>query len=457
VGLRGAAHLTVALVAIAVGAPSSASAEIVRPVVDARLANGMRVVACPDPASPDVAVEVRYDVGSRDDPGGLEGLAHLAEHAMFGASKHLARGLLWRILESAGATDVNGNTSFDATVYHETVPPEALERALWVESERMGYLLESVDDASVARHRATVMSEYRERISLTRLSAVTAAVFEELFPAWHPYHHLPLGWLGSLERIEARDVRAFLGTWCGPANATLIVAGKTEPAAVLGLAAKYFGTLPPRAPPARPRLPPLPPLGARLVHVEADVKREVLRVAWTTPAFGTSGDRELDVAATLLRRELDQRMVRHAPIATWVGCGQQSLGLASIFSVEAEAAPGHHASELLAVVDEAIARLGREVAVDHFGAALLFLQHGDLFRLESNRVWASRVGLRLPLGAFPSVFDGGAASWAGVSAESMRETTRRYLSRANRVVVVVDPTGWRPASGVVARRGDREL
>jgi predicted Zn-dependent peptidase len=152
------------VLALCLVAPA-AGAQVARAVSEFRLANGLRVVVSPDPASADVSVLVRYDVGARDDPSGLTGLAHLSEHLMCDSTKHVPLGQLQRLLQGAGATNINGETAIDWTMYHETLPLDRLDLALWLESDRMGYQLEHIDEAALARDRAAVLNEYRDRVT----------------------------------------------------------------------------------------------------------------------------------------------------------------------------------------------------------------------------------------------------------------------------------------------------
>jgi predicted Zn-dependent peptidase len=173
-------------------APRSAFAELNRPVLVRRLASGLTVVICPDPSGADVSVLVSYGVGTRDEPGELYGLAHIAEHVMFTGSKHVAPGALVRLLSQAGATNVNAQTGMDRTIFHETLPPERLDLALWLESDRMGYLLDRLDEAALARERAAVLNEVRDKVTDEPLGAL-----EVLTQA--------LGGLSSPLREEVRD------------------------------------------------------------------------------------------------------------------------------------------------------------------------------------------------------------------------------------------------------------
>ncbi|HWL85378.1 MAG TPA: pitrilysin family protein, partial [Polyangiaceae bacterium] len=279
-----------------------AAPPVALPLEEHVLPNGLRVLLAPDPHMVDVSVVVRYAAGARDDPAGHEGLAHLVEHLMFTKSKHVPLRGHFHLLEGAGASDINGMTMEDDTIYRETVPPERLELALWLESDRMGYLLDTLDDDALQHQRTTVLNEYRETRVDTPLSAVPGITQAELFPAGHPYHHDATRLVQAIERTSLDDVRAFVSTWYGPSNAMLTIAGRFDPSQAMTLITRYFATLPPH-PPAVRATPPAPgPLMQTYLHVGARVSHDQLRISWITPSYGALGDAELDLAAAVLVR-----------------------------------------------------------------------------------------------------------------------------------------------------------
>src|SRR5207247_220804 len=156
------------------------------------------------------------------------------------------------------------------------------------------------DEAAVTRARAEVTNEYLATVVNEPFGDVRAMVHASLFPSWHPYHHLPIGTPASTQRITLADARAWVATWYGPANTTLVIAGKVDPAAAMALVERYFGSLPAHSPPARPLLPPLGRRGPLYLHVATSAARSQVRLAWVTPPLGTTHDLALDVAATIL-------------------------------------------------------------------------------------------------------------------------------------------------------------
>src|SRR5580698_1984507 len=235
-----------------------------------RLANGLQVVLHEDHRTPIVAVDVWYHVGSKDEAEGRHGFAHLFEHMMFQGSKHVPEDTYFRYLERAGASNVNGSTSEDRTNYFETVPRNRLELALWLESDRMGFLLDHVDQQTFAGQRDVVKNERRQNYENAPYGLVVKYVDEALFPPSHPYHHLTIGSPADLDAATLADVRRFFRTWYVPNNATLVIAG----------------------------------------DVEAGVELPRVVISWPTPPFFAAGDAELDLLARVLSAGKTSRLYK---------------------------------------------------------------------------------------------------------------------------------------------------
>src|SRR5437868_13894020 len=207
-----------------------------------RLKNGLTVIVNEDHKAPVAAVSVWYNVGSKDEPAGKTGFAHLFEHLMFNGSENLP-GDFDTYLEHIGATDMNGSTWFDRTNYFETVPGGALERALFLESDRMGHLLGAVTQGVLDNQRGVVQNEKRQNDSRPG-GLVQYEVQGTLFPEGHPYHHTTIGSMEDLDAASLDTVKQWFRDKYGPNNAVLVVAGDVKPAQVRALADKYFGDIP---------------------------------------------------------------------------------------------------------------------------------------------------------------------------------------------------------------------
>jgi zinc protease len=213
------------------------------PVETITLSNGLTVLLAPDPHARLASVVVSYGAGSADEPDGLRGLAHMVEHLAEDSSRHTAHAP--RRLQAAGGCHFNAVTSLDKTSYFESVPPERLETALWLESDRMGYAADAVTEARVDGERATVANEERDRHLDSALAAVGPFAMREIFPEWHPYAGVEDN-DRDLRDIRAKDVLAFLRTWYSPSNATLAIAGAFDRDSTVEAVNRYFGSLPAR-------------------------------------------------------------------------------------------------------------------------------------------------------------------------------------------------------------------
>jgi zinc protease len=377
---------------------------------------------------------------------------------MFIGSRHVEPGGFLRFMEQAGASNLNGVTNFDATVYFETLPPERLELALWLESDRMGYGLDRLDEAGLDRARAEVLNERRERIAETPLGAVSGMAFATLFPSWHPYHHLPIGLPASIARATLADVRAFVNTWYGPSNAVVTIAGKVDPAAAAALAEKYFGTLPAHPPPARPRVPPAAGGASTVLQVRAGVTRHEVRLLWATPALDQPGDVELDLAAAILVDRgagwLEQILLGTPRLCTQVTARQQSLELASVFEIRAIVSEGRTVDEVRSGILSALARFERGLSDDEIRRARMVYQHARLFGLESSLGLGQQLAFLAQRGPLPSVYDGQMGKYAAITPEAVRSAVRTWIGVQPWVVAVTQAARGLPIEGELSSRAE---
>src|SRR5262245_3280659 len=206
------------------------------------LGNGLDVILSEDKRLPLVAIDVWYHVGPANEAAGRTGFAHLFEHMMFQGSKHVPGDMHFRAVEGAGGSTINGTTGFDRTNYFETLPSNQLELALWLESDRMGYLLDQVDQANLSNQQDVVRNERRQSYENRPYGIVEEALFHELFPKSHPYHALIIGSHADIQAARLEDVKSFFKTFYAPNNASLAIVGDIDKAAVKKLVEKYFGT-----------------------------------------------------------------------------------------------------------------------------------------------------------------------------------------------------------------------
>ena len=313
------------------------------------LANGLDVLIHEDHALPIVAVNIWYHVGSKNEVPGRTGFAHLFEHLMFEGSQHYDRGY-FHPLQEAGAS-LNGSTNADRTNYWEVVPTNALDRALWMESDRMGFLLPALTDAKFANQRDVVLNERRQNYENRPYGRAGMAIVGALYPPSHPYHWLTIGTTEDIRAAHIDDVRAFFQRYYHPGNASLALAGDIDTRRGVELAEWHFSEIPPGPPPDPVRVPQPegPPEDIRLV-LEDRVELPRLYLAWHSPALFAEGDAELDLVAEVLSSGKTSRLYRalvyEQRIATEVAASQNSRELGSFFQVVATAAPGRTLAEV---------------------------------------------------------------------------------------------------------------
>ena len=330
------------------------------PYTKRTLDNGLDVIVHEEHACPIVAVNLWYHVGSKNERPGRTGYAHLFEHLMFEGSAHHDRGY-FRPLEEAGGA-LNGSTSSDRTNYWATVPPEAVERALWLESDRMGYLLPALTAAKLATQRDVVLNERRQNYENRPYGRVAMALSAAHFPPSHPYHWPTIGMPSDLRAAGLEDMREFFATYYHPGNASLAIAGDIEAGRALALAARYFGEIPPGPRPPAVAIPverSVPP--SRSLYLEDRVELSRVYLTWRTPALFEAGDAELDLLADLLAGGLSSRLhralVRDRRLATDVSVWQDSREVAGMFAISATVTPASRPADVEAVVTDELARL----------------------------------------------------------------------------------------------------
>lgn len=422
-----------------------------------RLANGLQVVLHEDHRTPIVTVDLWYHVGSKDEAEGRHGFAHLFEHVMFQGSKHVPEDTYFRYLERAGASNVNGSTSQDRTNYFETVPRNRLELALWLESDRMGFLLDHVDQQTFAGQRDVVKNERRQSYENAAYGMVTMFVDEALFPKDHPYHHEAIGSPQDLDAATLEDVRQFFRSWYVPNNATIVVAGDIEPDATLKLVDQYFGPIPSGKIPDRPAPPKVELTGQVRVDVEAGVELPRVVLAWPTPAYFTPGDGELDLLASILTSgktsRLYKRLVYDEQIAQDVTAFQGSGQLGSKFEIIATAKPGHTADELLAAIDQEVAKVQAQPVDDaELGRARTSFLSRKAFGLERQSARADTLDEYAHYTGDPGYLQQDVARYEAATAKTIADAARTWLPVDKRVVAFVRPVKGAPLCGRLAGR-----
>ncbi len=409
------------------------------------LTNGLDVLLHEDRACPIVAVNLWYHVGSKNETPGRTGFAHLFEHLMFEGSQHHDRGY-FPPLQGAGAS-LNGSTNADRTNYWEVLPSNALDLALWMESDRMGFLLPALTEAKFANQRDVVLNERRQNYENRPYGLAPMAMLAALFPAEHPYHWTTIGEIADLHAARIDDVRAFFSRYYHPANASLAIAGDFDSDDVLERVRVHFEELPPG-----PTVAPVVPVPALLTDevrlVLADrVELPRLYVAWLSPAMFAEGDADLDLAADILANgktsRLYQRLVYRDRIATDVSASQNSRELTGFIQVAATAAPGHHLSEIDHAFVEEVRRLADEGPTeDEIERGRVQAEAQFVFRLQTVGGFGGKSDQLNAYNTFldrPGFFNEDMQRYQRVTRQSLRDAVGRYLDHGRRVALSVVP------------------
>src|SRR6188768_1464259 len=329
--------ILLALFTVPLGAQTPAPLQV--PYQQFKLANGLNVILHRDTSVPVVAVNMWYYVGSANEKQGRTGFAHLFEHLMFEGSKHVPEGQFDILLEGAGG-DNNGSTTNDRTNYVIDVPSNALELALFLESDRMGYLIESMSPQRVDQQRDVVKNERRQSMENRPYGVADGQVLGEmLYPEGHPYHWPIVGYMDDLTAASYDDVVSFFKTYYAPGNASLVIAGDLEPAKTQALVEKWFSDVKPGAPVTPITVPGVMLTGVQKKTITDRVQLPRLYVAWLTPPSLAPGDAALDLVADVLaggkNSRLYKRLVYDMQIAQNVSAFQNSQGLSSYFLIRA--------------------------------------------------------------------------------------------------------------------------
>jgi zinc protease len=332
------------------------------------LPNGLRVILHEDHSVPMLTVNMWYHVGSAREKEKRTGFAHLFEHLMFMGSGHVKPGEFDEWLEAAGG-DNNGSTENDRTNYWINVPSSSLELALFLESDRMGYLLDTMTPKTVDAQRDVVKNERRQSVENQPYGTAQVVLGEMLYPPGHPYHWPVIGYMEDLTAASYDDVVAFFKRYYAPSNASLVVAGDIRAADARKLVEKWFSDVKPGPAPEPMTIPGVALTGVQKKTISDRVQLPRLYLAWLTPRHFEPGDAALDMVADVLaggkNSRLYKRLVYDMQIAQDVSAFQASASLSSSFQIIATARPGHSVAELQRVIDEEIQKLQKEPPSAH--------------------------------------------------------------------------------------------
>jgi zinc protease len=409
------------------------------------LPNGLDVILHVDRSIPRVSVNTWYHVGSGNEKPGRTGFAHLFEHLMFMGSKDVPTGKFDEWLEAAGA-DNNGSTTSDRTNYYEDLPRNALELALFLDSDRMGYLVEAMSPQAVDAQRDVVKNERRQSYENRPYGMSSIVIEENLYPPSHPYHWPTIGSMADLSAASYEDVVQFFRTYYAPNNASLSIAGDIDVEKTKQLVEKWFSEIPRGKPVPLIDSPPAYLAEEKRVAFEDRVQLPRLYMAWLSPAQFTPGDAELDVLASILaggkNSRLYKRLVYDLQIAQDVSAFQASQKQGSSFEIIATARAGHTLTEIEKIIQEEIDKIKKENpsrreverAVNEYEASFVN-------RLERVDGMADQLNGYLTATGDPDYFNEDLARYRAVDPDDVSSFASTILRDDGRVVLSVVPKG----------------
>ena len=410
-----------------------------------KLANGLDVIVCPVRSSPVACVNLWYDVGSQNEKPGQRGFAHLFEHLMFEGSKHYP-GDFFKHLQKYGA-GVNGSTSSDRTNYYEDVPADILELALALESDRMGHLVEALDDTRLATQKGVVTNEYRQNYANQPYGMVSRVMAEALYPEGHPYSWTTIGLMEEVNAATRDQVVAFFERFYVPANTSLCVAGDVDADQVFDLADRYFGGFPSGMKADVPTVADRPLPQSRRIEMLDNVSLERLYIVWPTVRQLTDDEPALSILGDILASgrssRLFQELVVKLQLAQDVAAGQWSRELAGQFSVVVTLKPGASVDQVKAVIERSLVDLAEAgPTADELARVTRRRWSSHIFGLERMGGFG---GVADRLNAFntftgdPDLLWTDALRYQNVTTEKMAAVAGRYLAGAAALEILVKP------------------
>jgi len=428
-----------------------------------KLKNGLEVILSEDHRLPLVASNIWYHVGPANEREGRTGFAHLFEHMMFEGSKHIGAKAHFKNLEAAGASDINGTTDFDRTNYFETLPSNQLELALWLESDRMGYLYDTLDREKLANQRDVVRNERRQSVENAPYGLAEEAVFHELFPKGHPYYASVIGSHADIEAVRLVDVREFFKQYYCPNNASLAIVGDFDKDKVKALVEKYFGSLP--AGPAVPKIEATtPPISAeKRLTVTDQVELPRVYMAWITAPIFKPGSTETELIARILgggkSSRLYKKLVYDLQIAQDVSVESSPYILGSVFVVKATAKAGVKTEDLEKAINSELAafRIDGPTQTELDGARNTIESGiiGGLENLGGSGGVADRLNQYNHFLGDPGYLPKDLERYNNATVADLKSTADKYLQDSSRVVIYAVP-GKKVIDDVAQTSADKE-
>ena len=406
------------------------------------LPNGLRVVVHTDRKAPIVAVNIWYHVGSKDEPAGRSGFAHLFEHLMFQASEN-HKGEFFDPFRAVGATDQNGTTNTDRTNYFQNVPTTALDMALWMESDRMGHLLGAVDQAALDEQRGVVQNEKRQGENQP-YGQVWEKLGKALYPASHPYGHSVIGSMNDLNAASLDDVKTWFRTWYGPNNAVLVLAGDIDLATAREKVAKYFGDIPAGPTMAQPAVDVAQRAQDTRETMQDKVPQSRVYRMWNVPQTGTVDIDRLQVLAFVLggskSSRLDARLLHGEKLVDNISAGAWPSQLGSNFGIVATVKQGVDPAKVEAIIDEEVRKLVAEgPSADELARAKTVIRAGFIRGIERIGGFGGKADVLAECAVYegdPGCFREALDNYAATTAADVQAVGAKWLGKGSHTLVV---------------------
>ncbi len=409
-----------------------------------QLANGLTVILSPDHSDPLVKVDVTYHVGSAREQTGHTGFAHFFEHMMFQGSKHVGDQQHFRMVTEAGGT-LNGSTTRDRTNYYETVPANQLEKVLWLESDRMGFLLDAVSKHKFEIQRETVKNERVQNYVERPYGQIWQKMDEAMYPPTHPYSWQPIGYVDDLERANVNDLKSFFLRWYGPNNAVLTIGGDIDTEQTLKWVKKYFGSIPKGPDVTKMAQQPVSLPADRFITVEDHIRQPMVVIGWPTEYLGAPSEVNLDALAQILgggeNSLFYQKLVKTQQAldaGAFQKCGELSCSF-YLYAMTSSQSPGklkQLSDEMLSIVSELnkqgieSSRL-KEITGMAQANAVFALESvsGKVAQLASNQIYFNQ----------PDRLNQELGDVANVTEQSVKNVSERFLLNQHKVIMSVVP------------------
>jgi zinc protease len=442
----------------------SDAAGIVIPYRKFELDNGLTVVLHEDMSDPLVHVDVTYHVGSGREEVGKSGFAHFFEHMMFEGSEHVANGQHTQIIEEAGGT-FNGSTSSDITNYYETVPSNQLEKMLWLEADRMGFLLDAVTQEKFEIQRDTVKNERGFRMDNQPYGLLYERVNEALYPEGHPYSWQPIGYIEDLNRVDVNDLKKFFLRWYGPNNAVITIGGKFDEAEVLAWIKKYFGPIPRGPEVSDPVVAAVSLESDRYISLEDKVALPLLYMAFPTVSLYHEDEAPLDVLMYILGQGetslLYKNMVKNGQaVQAMANHGCQELSCTFTIVALPSPASGNSLSDLEEIARASLAEFAdRGVEPDDLTRVKMNIVSGMIYGLESVAGKVGRLASYETFTGSPNFAAADIARYENVTEEDVMRVYQKYIVGKPAVIMSIVPQGQTAlvAAEDTWKRYDRDL